>query len=285
VSVYANANLAGHFLKIISFYLVYKAIVETGLTKPYALVMRELASLNETLEGQVQERTARYKEVIKELESLSYSIVHDMRGPLRAMQGYAQMLLQEKTDMSELKQAELLRRIMNAAVRQDRLVQDVLSYMQVVRRDIHVQTVDLDELFQEAVAGDSRLKAARENISVPAPLGNAMADAQALVQCFSHLLNNALKFVPSGTRPEVKVSTERNGHRVRLCVQDNGIGIPAAHHNRIFKLFERLHPQSEYEGTGLGLAVVRKLAEQMGATVGVESEPGKGSRFWIELNR
>jgi signal transduction histidine kinase len=101
----------------------------------------------------------------------------------------------------------------------------------------------------------------------------------------THLLNNAVKFVPKDITPKVTVWTEGNGHRVRLCVQDNGIGVPATHHTRIFKLFERLHTQAEYEGTGLGLAIVRKMTEQMGGKVGVESEPGNGSRFWIELDR
>ncbi len=285
VNVYANTNLEGHFLKIVSSYLVYKAIVETGLTKPYALVHRELAHANENLEQQVRERTARYKEVIRELESLSYSIVHDMRGPLRAMQGHAQMLLQERADMSSQQEAEMLQRIMNASVRQDRLVQDVLSYMQVVRREIHVETVNLDDLLLESIAGDARLRAEREHITAPTPLGKAKGDGPGLVQCIAHLLNNAVKFVPKDTTPKVTVWTERNGHRVRLWVQDNGIGVPATHHSRIFKLFERLHTQAEYEGTGLGLAVVRKMTEQMGGRVGVESEPGKGSRFWIELDR
>jgi signal transduction histidine kinase len=103
------------------------------------------------------------------------------------------------------------------------------------------------------------------------------------VQCISNLLGNALKFVAPGTEPHISFWTERRQQSLRLWVQDNGLGIAPEHHTRIFHLFERLHTQAEYAGTGIGLAVVRKAVERMGGACGVESAPGQGSRFWIEL--
>ena len=108
-----------------------------------------------------------------------------------------------------------------------------------------------------------------------------LANEAGLAQCFSNLLNNAVKFVAVGVVPQVRVSEEVRGDRVRLWFADNGIGIPAEHHKRIFEIFQRLNPN--YEGTGIGLALVRKVTQRLGGQVGVESEAGQGSRFWIEL--
>ena len=104
-----------------------------------------------------------------------------------------------------------------------------------------------------------------------------------LSQCFSSLLDNAVKFVKPGERARVRVWSERNDGMVRVNVEDNGIGIGSEHYGRIFDMFQRLHPAGVYEGNGIGLTIVRQAVERMGGTVGVESSPGKGSRFWVEL--
>jgi signal transduction histidine kinase len=111
-----------------------------------------------------------------------------------------------------------------------------------------------------------------------------MGHEACLIQCLSNLLDNALKFVPSGTTPDIRIESEINGARVRVSVMDNGIGIAPEHHASLFKLFGRLHPSHSYAGTGLGLAIVAKAVHRMGGTVGFNSEPGRGSTFWFELN-
>ena len=103
-------------------------------------------------------------------------------------------------------------------------------------------------------------------------------------QCLSNLLDNAVKFVAPGVHPQVRVWTEPRANRVRVWVEDNGIGVSKEYHERIFRMFERLHANERYPGTGIGLAIVRKAVERMGGQAGVESEPGKGSRFWLDLN-
>jgi signal transduction histidine kinase len=115
------------------------------------------------------------------------------------------------------------------------------------------------------------------------PLLNVIAHEAALGQCITNLLGNAVKFVLPGTLPQIKIRTEPVEGQVRIWFEDNGIGIEPSNQDRIFGIFERVHSAQEYDGTGIGLAIVRKAVERMGGSVGVESEPGNGSRFWIQL--
>ena len=121
------------------------------------------------------------------------------------------------------------------------------------------------------------------SISIAPNLPAVLATEAGLTQCFSNLLNNALKFVLPGTTPEIKIWAEDKGEWVRFWVQDNGIGISAEYREKIFDMFQRV--SGSYEGTGIGLALVRKAVQRMNGTVGVESEPGKGARFWLELKK
>jgi signal transduction histidine kinase len=122
-------------------------------------------------------------------------------------------------------------------------------------------------------------------VSVQPPLPAVLGHDKTVGVVVTHLLGNALKFVAAGVRPRVRIWAEDQGERIRLVVEDNGIGIAPAYHERIFRVFERLHATEAYSGTGIGLAVVRKAVQRMNGRVGVQSEPGRGSCFWIELPR
>ena len=122
-------------------------------------------------------------------------------------------------------------------------------------------------------------------IDIASPLLPVMGHQASLSQCFSNLLDNAVKFVTPGTTPRIRVWTKAHGDMVRAWIEDNGIGLPKEASERIFGMFQRLHSNEQYQGTGIGLTLVRKAVERMGGKVGVESEPGRGSRFWIELGR
>ncbi len=237
------------------------------------------------LEELVRERTAKLTEAVNELESWSYSIAHDMRAPLRAMHGFSALLEQNYGPELDNTGKSYLQRITASATRLDRLIQDVLNYSKVARADLQLHSVDLEALFQEIIESYPALQPPKAHISFKAPLPRVLGNTAALTQVLSNLLGNAVKFARDGVEPRVCVFAENHGDLVRLTVEDNGVGIPQESQARIFQMFQRLHPASEYEGTGIGLAIVRKAVERMGGTVGVESDPGRGSRFWVQLRR
>jgi signal transduction histidine kinase len=180
---------------------------------------------------------------------------------------------------------DYLERIATSAERLDRLIQDVLSYSRISRAELPLESVDPEKLAHETLRSYSHLQQSGATIFVQAGMPRVAANGAALTQCLANLLSNAIKFVPPGVQPEVRVSAEERDGWVRLLVQDNGIGISPEGQGRIFQMFQRLNPSTEFEGTGIGLTIVRKAVERMGGRVGVESEPGQGSRFWLELRR
>jgi PAS domain S-box-containing protein len=237
----------------------------------------------ETLEQMVSERTEQLVEKVGELEAFSYSVSHDMRQPLRAMQGYAQILLEDYGEKFEHEPKVFLQRIATAAHRLDCLIQDVLTYSHTTREEHELTTIHLEDVLRVVVESYPGLRNAK--IEIDPSADRVRGYEVALTQCISNLLGNAVKFVPPGKAPQIKVWTEsRNGH-IRLWVQDQGIGIAPKDQARIFNIFSRVHSEEEYEGTGIGLSIVKKAVEKMGGRVGVESELGRGSRFWIELKK
>jgi PAS domain S-box-containing protein len=239
----------------------------------------------DALEVLVAERTSTLREAVEELEGFSYSIAHDMRAPLRAMQGYAQLLGQQNA--LDDRGREFVARIQASAERMDQLIRDVLDYSRVVRQELPVMTVAPEPLVREIIASYPQLHAPGVTVDVVGPMPSVRANPAALTQVFSNLLGNAVKFVAPGVKPSVVVRSEERsdatGRWIRFWVEDNGIGMAPEDTARIFEMFHRLRSAGAYAGTGMGLAIVRKAIERMDGRVGVESEPGRGSRFWFEL--
>ena len=234
------------------------------------------------LEEAVAARTLALREIIGELEAFSYSISHDMRQPLRAIEGYAQALLEDHGDSLNSSAQGYLDRIRLSAIRLDQLIQDVLSYSRVSRRNLEVSDLDLGRVVRETI--DTYMPLRGVEIQVVEPLGRVRAHEVGLVQCLSNLLGNAVKFAAPGRPLHIKLWSEpRPDGMVRLWIEDNGIGIRARDHRRIFEMFVQVHDNKHYAGTGIGLTIVRKAIERMHGRVGVESIFGSGSRFWIEL--
>jgi PAS domain S-box-containing protein len=248
------------------------------------LVADQVRKLNEELEKRVAGRTAQLEAANKELEAFSYTVSHDLRAPLRAMHGLANALLEDCAEQLDAAGKDYGRRIMAAANRMDTLIQGLLSYSRLSRVDLEPRTVALESVVRTALCQlEAEIQERDALITVETPLPRVMGDPLALVQILSNLLLNAVKFVAPEVKPEVRVRAETKGDRVRLWVEDNGIGIAPEHQQRVFNVFERLHGIETYPGTGIGLAIVRKGIERLGGRVGLESAPGRGSRFWIEV--
>ena len=233
------------------------------------------------LEGKVLERTVMLKRSVVELQEISYTLVHDLRAPLRAMRSFAEILLQDYGDKVDQSGQEHLNRIKEAAARMDELIRDVLAYSGVMGQPITIETVNLEKIVDAVIRDYPQIQLRRPKLSVVRPLSPVLGNPSLIVQCVSNLLTNAVKFVAPGTTATIRIWTEQRDDTVRLKIQDNGLGIAPSFHQKIFEPFQKVHVGSE--GHGIGLAIVRKSVQRMNGKVGLESEPGKGSTFWIEL--
>jgi two-component system CheB/CheR fusion protein len=242
-----------------------------------------LANQSIILEKAVKERTAELQASNEEMEVFSYSVSHDLRAPLRAMRGYAEALLNDFGEQADSKSKDYINKIIQSGAKMDKLILAVLTYSRTALSEVRIHRVDLDALVKEAVHLHPDLQAPAVELEVVGPLASVIGHEAALGQCISNLLLNAVKFVPAGKVPVIRVRTETLGPDVRLWVEDNGIGVAPEHHERIFGMFEKLNAGETYGGTGIGLAIVKKSMERMGGKAGIESEKGKGSRFWLQL--
>lgn len=241
---------------------------------------QKIESLNAELRQRVQELT----DINSELEAFSYSISHDLRAPLRSMQGFADALLEEQGDRLDDTGREYARRVVNSAKYMDALLNDLLDYSRLSRAELELGPVNLrQEISELLVQLENDVKGRNAQVELELRSETVKAHPATLRQILGNLVGNALKFVHPDRAPVVRIRSEQRGPHTRVWVEDNGIGIAGEHCDRIFRLFERLHTNQAYPGTGIGLALVRKGAERMGGSTGVESTPEQGSRFWVEL--
>ncbi len=249
-----------------------------------ARLRRKIERDAEVLGERVAERTRALEETNTELKAFAYTVSHDLRAPLRAMEGLSRALLEDYAEALGETGGDYARRIASAAARMDDLIQDLLEYSRLGRAELDLQPVSLDLVLEDAMEEVAALIAETgADVNVEAPLGEAVGHHATLVQILANLISNAAKFVEPEKTPRVRIGVNRGEHSVRLWVQDNGIGIDEEHFRKVFLVFERLHGVETYQGTGIGLAIVRRGAERMGGRAGVESAVGRGSRFWVEL--
>lgn len=244
----------------------------------------ELRNLNQSLERLVAERTSELQSANEDLEAYAHSVAHDLRAPLRAMYGFAKALREDYADRLDDDGREYTQFIESASHDMDDLIQDLLRYSKVGQGDMSIDSIDMDEVVERALEQLSEeIKERNPKLTVDRPLGRVIAHRSTLVQVVSNLVSNGLKFVADGAVPVIRIRSENHKGRIRLWVEDEGLGIDPEFQAKIFRVFERLHGVETYPGTGIGLAIVRRAAESLNGSFGVDSIPGQGSRFWVEL--
>jgi signal transduction histidine kinase len=228
------------------------------------------------------DQTATLRQTLFETQAFAYSVAHDLREPLRAIRALTQATLEDCEPLLG-ENAEVLKRVTTAAARMNTFLDDLLQLSKSSLQEIKLQSVDLVVLIRELIQERPQWQPPHADLQIIPPTLPIRGERTSLIQCVTNLLSNALKFVQPGTLPRIRIYSQQTTTHTRIFFEDNGIGIPKEDLPHVFKPLYRARTRAHFEGTGLGLAIVQTATARMGGRVGVESEPGKGSRFWLEL--
>ncbi len=247
-------------------------------------LLDEIRTSNQELEHRVADRTADLETKNKELETFTYSVSHDLKAPLRGIEGYSRLLIEDHADQLDDEAISFLQTIRSATNQMNQLIEDLLSYSRLERRALTSDKLDIkfmvDHLIKERQA-DIDVRSLQINNEIPSIL--IQADQRAIDQALRNLLDNAIKFTRMTDKPQIKFTLISSPETYTISVSDNGIGFDMKYSDRIFDIFQRLHLADEYPGTGIGLALVKKAMQRIGGKAWATSEAGVGSTFFLEF--
>jgi light-regulated signal transduction histidine kinase (bacteriophytochrome) len=248
-----------------------------------ALAVRQLRIEKKRLEENVRERTEELKIANRELEAFSYSVSHDLRAPLRAVAVFTQALLSEHATGLNDEGRRLLQNVNAGAAHMDRLITDLLRLSQLNRQPLHKQPTRFGEVAQRVIDSMQHERAGRDIEFVIADFPTWQVDAGLMQQVFVNLISNAVKFTRERAKARIEIGYRMDGTSLVCFVKDNGVGFSMKYMNKLFGVFQRLHSADQFEGTGVGLSIVRRIIERHGGKVWVDGEQDHGATFYFSL--
>jgi PAS domain S-box-containing protein len=276
-------------------YITVKFPLIDGAGRPYAVcgistditdrkrAEEQVRQLNTELEQRVRERTAELEASTRELDAFAYSVSHDLRAPLRSLAGFSQVLLEDYSDVIDEQGQQHLERIRANVGRMAQMIDDLLDLSRATRTELHRQRTDLTALAREVIA---ELRARDPDRSVGVTIADSMvaqADPHLVRLVLHNLLSNAWKFTASRPNAWIRMSAETRGGVDFFSVADNGAGFDMRYAHKLFDPFQRLHSAAEYEGTGIGLAIVHRIVTRHGGKISADASPGNGATFRFSL--
>jgi len=242
----------------------------------------EITSFTQSLEEKVNERTLQLEAANKELEAFSYSVSHDLRAPLRAVNGYAKMLEEDYSSVFDSEGRRLLGVVQENATKMGVLIDDLLSFSRLGKKEISKSFINMTELTEEALADINKNTTHKAEVIIH-PLHRVAADRALLNQVMANLLSNAIKYSTNTEMPVVEVKSYKQNNNIVFTVSDNGAGFDNKYVNKLFGVFQRLHSSEEFEGTGVGLALIKRIITKHGGEVWASGEVNKGAIFYFSL--
>jgi PAS domain S-box-containing protein len=264
---------------------------ESNNLKGFAKITRDITERKrneenvERLNKELEANISKLELANKELESFSYSISHDLRAPLRSINGYSRVLIEDYYNLIDEEGKKTLDRIMYNAQKMGRLIDDLLSFSRISRREIQMDFVDMNDVVR-SVLSDASVESEKNNIEFDIhSLHKAHADINLIKQVWTNLLSNAIKYSSKSAHAKIEIGSYIKENEIVYFIKDNGVGFDMKYADKLFGVFQRLHKENEFEGTGVGLAIVHRVITKHGGSVWAESEIGKGASFYFSLPR
>jgi signal transduction histidine kinase len=253
------------------------------LAESFNSMTSQVRQSHDELENKVRARTEELEIVNKELEAFSYSVSHDLRAPLRAVSGYAMMLKEDYEASFDDEARRITGNIISNVKMMGRLIDDLIAFSRLGKREVTLRAVDMTEMVEHCIAQES-LQWSDRNFSITiAPLPPCMGDQDLLKQVWMNLISNAFKYSSKQAEPGIEIGVKREGAETVYFVRDNGAGFDMKYADKLFKVFQRLHTQEEFEGTGVGLALVKRIIDKHKGRIWAESRAGSGATFYFNL--